>query len=135
MEITGRLTADAKQKVLKNEKTVVNFTIAINDYYKPKGSSEGKQLTTYINCAYWASSRIADHLSKGVVVQLYGRIGVQAYKNMDGDARASITFHCNNIKILTARKDNREAEITKNSLDTYSQKYTPAPENIEDVPF
>ena len=43
MEITARLTADAKVNTLKDERQVVNFTIAINDSYKPKESAETKK--------------------------------------------------------------------------------------------
>ena len=37
MEITGRLTADAVVQKVNSEKQVVNFSIAINDNYKPNG--------------------------------------------------------------------------------------------------
>jgi single-strand DNA-binding protein len=111
MEITGRVTADAKVNTLQDDRQVVNFTIAINDYYKPKGSTEGKQLTTYVNCSYWISSKIADRLTKGVLVQLYGRVGVQAYNNMEGNARASLTFHCNKGKHRRTRKQLRTRNL------------------------
>ena len=44
MEMTARLTGDAKLSNLKNDKQVVNFTVAINDNYKAKGSDEIKKL-------------------------------------------------------------------------------------------
>lgn len=46
MEITGRVTADASVQKVNNDKQVVNFSIAINDNYKPKGSTEVKEVTT-----------------------------------------------------------------------------------------
>ncbi|MBS1738048.1 MAG: single-stranded DNA-binding protein, partial [Bacteroidetes bacterium] len=36
MELTGRVTADAKVTETKNGKKVTNFSIAINDRYKTK---------------------------------------------------------------------------------------------------
>jgi len=53
MELVGRLTADAKVSILKNEGKVVNFSIAINDSYKPKGSEMATKVTTFVNCSYW----------------------------------------------------------------------------------
>ena len=41
MEIVGRITKDAVVSQLKDERKVVNFSIAINDYYKPKNSGWG----------------------------------------------------------------------------------------------
>ncbi len=52
MEITGRLTADAIVNKVNNDRQVVNFSIAINDKYKPKGSTEVKEIVTYIDCSY-----------------------------------------------------------------------------------
>lgn len=131
MEITGRVTADAKVNTLPDERQVVNFTIAINDYYKLKGSTEGKQLTTFINCSYWISSKVAERLTKGVLVQLYGRIGVQAYNSMDGNARASLTFHCNNVKILATPKGGNTEQNSITAPPTQQH----SPETVDDLPF
>ena len=57
MELVGRITKDALINQLKDERKVVNFSIAVNDYYKPKNSEEGVKITTYLNCSYWISSK------------------------------------------------------------------------------
>lgn len=64
MEITGRLTADAVVQKVNSEKQVVNFSIAINDNYKPKGSTEVKEVVTYIDCSYWLNAKTAQWLKK-----------------------------------------------------------------------
>ncbi|OXA71226.1 single-stranded DNA-binding protein [Flavobacterium aquidurense] len=113
MEITGRLTADASVQQANNDKQVVNFSIAINDNYKPKGSTEVKEVTTYIDCSYWLNAKTAQWLKKGTLVQLFGRIGMSVYNNSEGVAVGTLTFHTNNIKILVFAK---KAEInTANS--------------------
>ncbi|SJZ67806.1 single-strand DNA-binding protein [Chitinophaga eiseniae] len=98
MEIIGRLTADATVATISGDRQVVNFNIAINDYYRPKGSTETKKLTTFISCAYWISTKVADRLKKGALVQLGGRLGVAAY-SVAGEPRAKITLHVNTVKI------------------------------------
>ena len=100
MEITGRITKDAVVNATKSERDVVNFSIAINDSYRIKGSNEIKKVTTYVNCAYWISSGVATHLTKGTLVELYGRIGVNTYISTQGEPKATLTFHVNNIKLL-----------------------------------
>ena len=99
MELTARLTGDAKLSNLKNDKQVVNFTVAINDNYKAKGSSEITKVVTYVQCDYWVNPSIAKYLTKGILVELQGRVGVNAYTGKDGEAKASITFHANTIKL------------------------------------
>ena len=99
MEMTARLTGDAKLSTLKNDKQVVNFTVAINDNYKAKCSSEITKVVTYVQCDYWVNPNIAKYLTKGILVELQGRVGVNAYTSKDGEAKASITFHVNTIKL------------------------------------
>ncbi|HRO45884.1 single-stranded DNA-binding protein [Agriterribacter sp.] len=108
MELTGRLTTDAKVSTLKDERKVVNFSIVINDRYKPKGG-EVKEITTFINCAYWANAGIAPYLTKGTLVELYGRIGVNAWTNTEGEPKAALNFHVGNIKLHGGRKTNEQA--------------------------
>ncbi|TRW21556.1 single-stranded DNA-binding protein [Flavobacterium zepuense] len=132
MEIAGRITADATVKTVGGDKEVVNFSIAINDSYKPKGSSEYKDVVTYINCAYWLSSKRAKVLKKGAVVQVIGRIGMDVYNNMDGQAVGSLTFHTNDFKVLSYAKKAEAAERAAIDLTTQGQT-TAAPE--DDLPF
>lgn len=113
MEITGRLTANATVATTKSEKQVVNFSIAVNDRYRTKGSDETKEITTYIDCAYWLNAGAAEWLKKGTLVQLYGRIGVNAYINASGQAVGRMTCHVNEIKVLLFAK---KTEAAKDSV-------------------
>jgi single-strand DNA-binding protein len=99
MEITGRLTADARVSETKNSKKVVGFSLAINDNYKGRDGQVTK-VTTYVDCSYWLNSTIAQYLTKGTLVELYGRMGANAWVNRDGKAIANLTFHINNLKML-----------------------------------
>ena len=99
MEMTARLTGDAKISTLKNDKQVVNFNVAINDSYKAKGNNEPTKIVTYVQCDYWVNPGIAAYLTKGTLVELQGRVGVNAYKANDGEAKATLTFHVNTIKL------------------------------------
>jgi single-strand DNA-binding protein len=128
MVIIGRLTKDAVVNQLKDERKVVNFSVAVNDYYKPKGHERGVIVTNYFNCSYWISSAFAERLKKGALVELNGRIGINAYTTLQGDAKASLTFHVNGITIHQVVKD--DARSTKKAT-----KKEEAFEPIEDLPF
>ena len=99
MEMTARLTGDAKISTLKNDKQVVNFNVAINDRYKAKGSSEPTKIVTYVQCDYLVNLGVAQYLTKGTLVELQGRVGLNAYIGKDGEAKATLTFHVNTIKL------------------------------------
>ena len=105
MEITGRLTRDAVVAKTAKDRQVVNFSIAVNDTYKTKDSNEVKKMVTFIDCSYWLSAGIAQWLKKGTMVDLFVRVGVNAYLSSDGKALGSLTFHTSNIKILIFASD------------------------------
>jgi single-strand DNA-binding protein len=103
MELVGRITKDAQVHQTKNGKDVVNFSIAINDNYKPK-ESEVVRLTTFVNCSYWVRTGIAPYLKKGTLVEITGRLGVNAYLDNNNQPKASLNFHVNAVKIHSSRK-------------------------------
>jgi len=122
MEITGRLTADARVSETKNSKKVVGFSLAINDSYKGRDGQPNK-ITTYVDCSYWLNAGIAQFLKKGTLVELYGRMGANAWVNREGKAIANLTFHINNLKLLgksnaaTTERVTDQAQVSANLSD------------------
>jgi single-strand DNA-binding protein len=107
MLVIRGITKDATINTLKDDRMVVNFSIAVNDYYKPKGASEPKKFTTYINCSYWISARIAERLKKGTLVDLSGRIFVSAYTDMKATPKPHLIATPTALKFTaTVRKSN-----------------------------
>ena len=137
MEIVGRLTADAKVNTLKDGRQVVNFSVAVNDSYKPKGNEQAVKVTNYFNCSYWVNPAIAEHLSKGTLVEIYGRIGVNAWTNADGEAKATLNFHVNNIKLHGKSKGNATPVVPINGREknTGLVNADEIKEPLEDLPF
>jgi hypothetical protein len=68
MEITGRITRDAVVTALKDERTVINFNLAVPGGYKDK-NGVWVDRTEFVRCAYWLNSGAARLLTKGTVVQ------------------------------------------------------------------
>jgi single-strand DNA-binding protein len=135
MVLVGRITKDAVVNQLKDERQVINFTLAINDYYKPK-NGEGKNIATYINCSYWLNPKLAERITKGALVEATGRIYVNAYASNDGQPKASLNCHVNSIKLLgnsklntttytVANKTTAEGALNANDITELS----------EDLPF
>lgn len=129
MEITGRLTRDAVVAKTATDRQVVNFCIAVNDTYKTKDSNEVKKIVTFIDCSYWLSAGVAQWLKKGTMVELFGRIGVNAYLSSEGKAVGSLTFHTSNIKILIFASDTQP--VQSGNLSPKKNK----DEEPDDLPF
>ncbi len=99
MVLIGRVCKDAVVAQLKDDRKVVNFTLAVNDYYKPKNSDKGVTVTTFISCGYWISHKISEWLKKGSLVEITGRLTVNAYTDMQGEAKGTLNCHVDSIKI------------------------------------
>ena len=125
MEFTGRITADAKVNTVKGDKEVVNFSVAINDRYKPKGSNEIKEFVTFINVSWWMSTGISKILRKGAIVTITGRLYVNAYNDLGSNAKASINCHASEIKLVHSRKMEAQQEAEPAAIT----------EPVADLPF
>jgi len=95
--IVGRITKNAEIKTLANNRQVVNFSVAVNDYYKNKQGEKIDQ-TTYFNCAYWISSKIAEYLTTGTLVELSGKISSSAWIGKDGELKSGLNLNTSRIK-------------------------------------
>jgi len=129
MEITGRITADAKITTLTDERQVTNFTIVTNDRYTTK-AGEKREVNTFIKCAYWVSPKVAEYLTKNSIVTVYGRIGLDVYKSSEGEAKGSLTFHVNDIKFIAKAAKGAAVEAA-----TATTQAVPTPETVDDLPF
>lgn len=130
MKIIGRLTKDAVVAKVNAERQVVNFSIAVNDSYRTKNSSEPVRIVTYIDCSYWLSTGVAQYLKKGTAVELFGRIGLSVYIGNDSKAHGSLTFHTSNIKIITFVGDSQKAADAASSIMQKPEEKKP-----DDLPF
>ncbi|MFC4685881.1 single-stranded DNA-binding protein [Epilithonimonas pallida] len=111
MNIIGRLTRDAEVRTTSQDKQVVNFSVATNDSYKNKQGERIEQ-TTYFDCSYWISAKVATLLTKGTLVELTGRVSTRAWTGNDGEPRAGLNFHTSNIKLYGGGKRTETVQAT-----------------------
>ena len=127
--LVGRLTKNAEVRTTKNNKQVVNFSIAVNDNYKSKGDSETRKAVRYFNCAYWINTGIAGYLTKGTLVELNGRINLDTWENMEGKTIAALAMHVNNIKLHGKGADKKQTDTNKSNTSTATN------DTNDDLPF
>jgi single-strand DNA-binding protein len=131
MNITGRVTKDAEVRTLSNSRQVVNFSVAINDSYRSKEGNKVEQ-TTFFECAYWISPKVASFLTKGTVVELTGRVSARAWTGNDGEPRAGLNFNTSNIKLHGGGK---KSETTQRVQTEDKNKKSTVKEPADDLPF
>ena len=131
MNIVGRITKNAEINTLKNDKQVVNFSLAINDRFKTK-QGELREQTTYYNCSYWLSANVAKILTKGTLVELTGRESASAWIGKDGEIKSGLNFHTSNIKVHGGGKKS-DTEEQPASQPQKSNAF--AEDTDDDLPF
>jgi single-strand DNA-binding protein len=136
MNITGRLTKDAKVSTLSDSRQVVNFSVAINESYKNKKGDKVEQ-TTFFECAYWISPRVAEWLTKGTVVELTGMVSARAWTGNDGEPRAGLNFNTSNIKLHGGgqKSEGTRAVKTGQTAEQGENKKATLKEPVDDIPF
>ncbi len=101
MLFTGRLTADAEVKELKNDKKVTNFVVALNTKFKTKVGDK-KEKTAFVDCSYWVNPGLAIYLTKGAVVEVNGWVKAEAYlSNKDQTAKSRLVCSVDKIKLFS----------------------------------
>ena len=77
--ILGRLTKDPEIRRTTSNKSVANFTVAVNHKFN-------KEVTDFFNCIAWGKTAdfIAEKVSKGLKVLVIGRMESRSYDKSDG---------------------------------------------------
>ncbi len=136
MNIIGRLTRDAEVRTLSNKKQVVNFSIATNDNYRNKQGERIEQ-TTFFDCSYWISSKIARLHIKGTLVELIGRVYTRVWIGKDGEAHAGLNFHTSQIKLHSSNKraESNSTPSNKTNDKEIGQPKSGESDKDDDLPF
>ena len=131
MNIVGRITKNAEINTLKNDKQVVNFSLAINYRFKTK-QGEVREQTTYYNCSYWLSANVAKILPKGTLVELTGRASASAWIGKDGEIKSGLNFHTSNIKLHGGGK---KSDTDEQTVSQPQKSNVFAEDTDDDLPF
>jgi single-strand DNA-binding protein len=124
MNIIGRVTKDAELRTLSNSKQVVNFSVATNDSYRNKAGERVEQ-TTYFDCAYWISPKVAKILTRGTLVELTGRLSARAWTGNDGETHAGLNFNTSQIKLHGGGKKSETVQAPTGTNNNKTQDNLP----------
>ena len=113
--LIGRTTRDIEVKYSPNKGTpFANFNLAIARNFLSK---EGEREADFIPVTVWGklAGVCAEHLKKGSLIAIEGRIQVRNYEIQGGERRKAFDVVGENIKFLTRSKnqgvENNTAEI------------------------
>ena len=102
----GNLGRDAEVKTI-NEKEYINFSLALHES-KDETPEWADVLFRVRNAEF--KDKLTKYLEKGKPVAVVGRSTINAYKDKDGNARASETIWADKISFINTGKGDKAAE-------------------------
>lgn len=111
LTIIGNLTNDPELRSTTDGKSVCNFNVAVNRRKKQDGTQE----TDYFRVTVWngRAENCAKYLAKGKKVSAVGQVSVHAYKDKNGEARATMELLAEDVEFLSPRDVDKQSGYTR----------------------
>jgi len=122
--LIGRLTADPELRKTNNGISVTTFTLAVDRI--------GRGEADFIRCVCWrgTAEAVANHMSKGRMVAVEGRIQVRPWETDDGNKRTTTEVIAHRVQFLGGG-ERRQKQTEEPGPDP---EFVDA-ENDEELPF
>lgn len=127
--LIGRLTRDPELRYTPNGVAVASFGIAVE---RPFTNQQGEREVDFINIVVWRkqAENCANHLGKGRLVAIEGRLQVRGYETTDGQRRTVSEVVADSVQFLDWPKDARPPGGADQDVDSFDIM-----DEIDDVPF
>ena len=109
--LIGRLTRDPELKYTGSGHAVANFTLAVD---KPYVGQDGERGVDFINIVVWRklAETCANHLHKGRLVAVEGRLEIRSYDDQQGIRRKAAEVVADNVRFLDRGKEQTSSSNT-----------------------
>ncbi len=97
--LIGRLVADPQLRYTQSGIAVTNFTLAVDRSFT---SQNGERETDFIDIVTWRklAETCANHLNKGRLVAIEGRLQIRSYDDRDGIRRKAAEVVADQVQFL-----------------------------------
>lgn len=107
--LIGRLTRDPELRVTSQSGvSVTTFSLAVDRPYQTQG---GQRETDFIDCVAWRrlAETVAEHMKKGRLVAVDGRLQIRSYETQDGQRRRVAEVVAEDVRFLDRPRDGAPA--------------------------
>ena len=130
--IIGRLTRDPELRYTPNGVAVANFTVAVD---RPFNNVKGERETDFILVVVWQklAENCANHLRKGRLVAVEGRLQIRSYDTQDGQKRRVAEVIANNVQFLDRGREDAQGGVGESRPSEDTEDFGEI--NLDDLPF
>jgi len=106
--LIGRLVRDPDMRYTANGKGVCGFTLAVD---RPFTNQDGEREADFLDVVTWGklAETCANHLSKGRLVAVSGRIQARTWQDQKGNRRKAVEVVAEQVRFLDRPATNAEA--------------------------
>ena len=106
--LIGRLARDPEMRYTPQGKPVGGFTLAVD---RPFTNQQGEREADFLDVVVWGklAETCANHLSKGRLVAVSGRIQTRTWTAKDGSKRKAVEVVAEQVRFLDRPATNAEA--------------------------
>ena len=103
--LIGRLTKNPELRYTTQGTAVCNFTLAVERSFT---NSNGERETDFIDIVVWRkqAENCANHLAKGLMCAVEGRLQIRSYETSEGQKRRTTEVVANNVRFLEYKDKN-----------------------------
>lgn len=136
--LIGRLTYDPELRYTPNGIAVGKFNIAVD---RPFTNAEGKREADFVDIVTWRklAENCVNHLGKGRLVAVEGRLQVRTYEGKDGQRHRVAEVVADSVQFLDWPKENGSAGPAKKEnpvvSETGEEIGTEMPYDPDEIPF
>lgn len=100
--IMGRLVHSPDLRYTQSQTAVCSFSIACERDRK----ENGEKVTDFFDCTAWRNTAefICNHISKGTLVIISGRLAIREWKDRDGNKRRNAEVNVENIYFAESKR-------------------------------
>ena len=97
--LIGRLTRDPELRYVPSGQPVASFTLAVD---RPFTNQAGERETDFIDIVAWRklADQVAQHLTKGRLVAVEGRLQIRSYETQEGQKRKAAEVVADTVRFL-----------------------------------
>lgn len=97
--LIGRLTRDPELRYTPSGTAVCSFSLAVD---RPFTNQQGERETDFIDIVVWRreAENVAQHLTKGRMAAVQGRLQIRSYETQDGQKRRVAEVIADTVRFL-----------------------------------
>lgn len=135
--LVGRVTRDPEMRFMPSGAGVLNFSIAVDEFWTDKTTNEKKRATSFFNCDLWGKGAEfhAKTLKKGAAVLVQGSLRSRTWEGKDGSKHYTVEVRGQRVTTLEWESEQGSSGAAPSGDHGASEEPDVPRDQLDDIPF